>query len=42
MFDSDGNCISVLEKLLGEKKEKRTWFEKYLGCCFTRKSADTI
>ena len=42
MFDSDGNCISVLEKLLGEKREKRTWYQKYICCCLARISTDNI
>lgn len=30
--DSDGYCYSILEELLGEKKPKRTFLEKY---CFS-------
>ena len=32
--DSDGNCISVLEPLI---KPKRSFFVKYICCCFDRK-----
>lgn len=35
--DSDGNCISVLEEALGEKKPKRTFFQKYFCGCFERR-----
>lgn len=42
MFDSDGNCISVLEKALDEKHEKRSCFKKYLSCCFDKKSKTCI
>lgn len=42
MFDSDGNCISVLEKALGEKNEKRFCFKKYFACCFYNKSKPCI
>ena len=42
MFDSDGNCISVLEKALDEKHEKRSCFKKYLSCCFDKKSKQCI
>lgn len=39
MLDSDGNCISVIEELLGEKKPARSYWEKYVCCClFRRKS----
>jgi len=41
MFDSDGNCISTLEKLLDEKREKRSCFEKYF-CCFSKKSKGNV
>ena len=36
MFDSDGNCISTLEKLLDEKRKKRSCFEKYFWCFFKK------
>ena len=42
MFDSDGNCISTLEKLLNEKQEKRSWFERYFACCFYKKYKESI
>lgn len=35
--DSDGNCISVLEELVGDKVPKRTFFQKYFCCCYERK-----
>ena len=38
MFDSDGNCISTLEKALGEKHEKRSCFKKYFSCFFYKNS----
>ena len=34
MFDSDGNRISVLEKMLGEKEVKRSFLKKYCFCFF--------
>ena len=40
MEDSDGNVISVLEKLTGKKTEKRGFFEKYFWCCFGKKKYD--
>lgn len=35
--DSDGHCISKLEEILLTKKPKRTFWEKYICGCFTRK-----
>jgi hypothetical protein len=32
MEDSDGQIISVLEKLLEEKKPARSFWEKYFFC----------
>jgi hypothetical protein len=37
MMDSDGNCISVLEEILGEKKLKRTFWKKYCSCFRSKK-----
>lgn len=37
MEDSDGQIISVLEGLTGEKTPKRGFFEKYFGCCFGKR-----
>jgi hypothetical protein len=31
MMTSEGQSISVLEEILGEKKVARKWYEKY--CC---------
>jgi len=36
-LDSDGNAISVLEKLLEKKKPARIWWKKYFCCCIFRK-----
>ena len=36
IMDSDGNCISVLEKLLGHKKVKRSFCRQYLSCFFAK------
>jgi hypothetical protein len=36
-LDSDGNAISVLEKLLENKKPARIWWKKYFCCCIFRK-----
>jgi hypothetical protein len=33
-MDSDGETISVLEKLLGEKERRRKCWKKHLCCCF--------
>lgn len=33
-MDSDGNCLSVLEEALGEKVRRRSFYQKYLCCCF--------
>ena len=32
MIASDGQTISILEEILGEKQPKRTFWQKY--CCF--------
>lgn len=32
MLASDGQTISILEDILGEKKPARSWWVKY--CCF--------
>ena len=32
MESSSGQVISVLEELMGEKKPKRTFWEKYFSC----------
>ena len=37
MLDSSGNCISTLEELLGQKKPKRSFAEKYFCCFFAKK-----
>lgn len=34
MFDSDGNCISVLEEMLGDKKVKKSFIKKYICSCW--------
>lgn len=36
-MDSNGETISVLEKLLGEKEQRRICWKKYLCCCFYKK-----
>jgi len=33
-MDSNGETISVLEKLLGEKEQRRICWKKRLCCCF--------
>jgi hypothetical protein len=33
MLASDGQTISVLEEILGEKKPARKWFQKYKYLC---------
>ena len=42
MFDSEGQCISTLEKLLDEKREKRSCFEKYFCCYLRLKSRNNV
>lgn len=39
MLSSDGQAISVLEEILGEKKPARKWYKKYvcLFCWYEKK-----
>ena len=35
IISDNDRCISVLEKLLSPKKEKKTFFKRYFTCFFT-------
>jgi len=41
-MDSDGNTISVIEELLGERVRRRTFFHKYFCCLFFPKQNGTL
>jgi len=41
-MDSDGNTLSVIEELLGERVRRRTFFQKYFCCCFFPKNLGSI
>jgi hypothetical protein len=42
MLASDGQTISILEEILGEKEPARNWYEKIwcLFCCYKQKKTE--
>jgi hypothetical protein len=38
-LDSDGNVLSILDEILGDRKPARKWYEKYrcLFCWYIKK-----